>query len=225
MAIVFWDFDGTLVYSGLLWSNSAFSALKETLINTDIQFNDIRKCMAKGFPWHTPDNDYSNLTGEKWWHFMVDKITNDFINLGVEQMLAITAAAKVPDIIKNTDNYIPYDDAVISLEKSLKAGNKNVMLSNNYPDLSDVVDDLGLLEYFDRIIISAQVGYDKPRKEIFDIAKSYYADDNYIMIGDSVTADIIGGNNAGMKTVLVHNGYYDKADFCCENLDEICFFV
>lgn len=41
------------------------------------------------------------------------------------------------------------------------------------------------------------------------------------MVGDSVTADVVGGNNAGMKTVLVHKGYDDKADFCLENLEGI----
>lgn len=45
------------------------------------------------------------------------------------------------------------------------------------------------------------------------------------MVGDSLTADIVGGNNAGMKTVLVHRDYDEKADFCLENLKEIFEFI
>lgn len=221
MAVIFWDFDGTLVHSNSLWSSSVYNALKQTDSNTTVQFNDIRKCMAVGFTWHTPDNDYSKMTGKKWWDFMVNKIYNDYISLGVDKETAVTAANKVPDIIKNIDNYILYDDAVDTLKKSIENGNVNVLLSNNYPDLIDVMEKLHLTGYFDKMIVSACEGYDKPRQELFDLAKSFYPDENYIMIGDSVSADIIGGNNAGMTTVLVHNGYNAKADYCFDNLKDI----
>lgn len=223
MAVVFWDFDGTLVYSTPLWSNSVYSALKSVDCDTSVEFSDLRNCMATGFTWHTPENDYSEMTGEKWWDFMINKICNDYISLGVNGEDAQIAASRVPDIIKNTDNYILFDDTVSVLEKTIEKGYKNVLLSNNYPDLSDVVDQLGLSEYFDDIIVSSQIGYDKPRKEIFDYAKSKYPNEQYIMIGDNVIADIAGGNNAGMKTVLIHRGFNSSADICCDNLSDIDF--
>lgn len=223
MITVFWDFDGTLVHSNSLWSNSVYSALREFDCNTTVRFSDIRKCMAFGFTWHTPNEDYSNMIYSKWWDFMVKKIRNDYISLGVDESIAEKAAERVPTIIKKLDNYIVYNDAVDSLKKSIACGNKNVILSNNYPDLIDVLNGLGLADYFDGFIVSACVGYDKPRKEIFDYAKLHYPSDNYIMIGDSVNADVIGAANAGMKTVLVHNGFNDAADICCDNLSEIDF--
>lgn len=220
MAIIFWDFDGTLVYSNPLWSTTVFNSLKEVDPNTDVEFTDIRKCMATGFTWHTADKDYSDLICDKWWEFINSKIANDYINLGVEADVAEMAAALVRVNIKKVESYTLYPDAVGALEKSLKMGHKNVLLSNNYPDLVEVLDKLDLIKYFDNLIVSANYGYDKPRKELFDIAKSLYPNEEYIMVGDSVTADIVGGNNAGMKTVLVHRGYDDKADFCFENLVE-----
>lgn len=224
MAVVFWDFDGTLVYSNSLWSSSVYKALKEIDRNTDIKFADIRKCMAEGFTWHTPDNDYSSIIGSKWWDFMIDKIRRDYISLGASYEIAQKGAETVPDIIKKTENYTLYDDTVETLEKSGNSGNKNIILSNNFPDLIDVISGIGLTKYFDDIIVSAMIGYDKPRKEIFEYAKAKYPDENYIMIGDSISADIVGGNNAGMITALVHNGYNDKADFCFENLKDIDLF-
>lgn len=221
MAIVFWDFDGTLVHSNPLWSNTVYNALKSVDCNTSVEFSDIRKCMATGFTWHTPDHDYSGITGSKWWDFMINKICSDYISLGVSAEIAKAAAEKVPCFIKNSQNYTLYDDTVEALKKSIALGNKNVILSNNFPDLTDVINALGLSEYFDDFIISAVIGYDKPRKEIFEYAKSKYPNEEYIMIGDSITADIAGGNNAGMKTVLVHNGFDKRADCCCGSLSEI----
>ncbi len=225
MAIIFWDFDGTLVYSNPLWSTTVFNSLKEVNPNIDVKFTDIRKCMATGFTWHTPDEDYSNLIGDKWWEFMNRKISDDYISLGVDVDVAQKAVALVRKNIKNVESYTLYPDAVDVLEKSLKKGYKNVLLSNNYPDLVEVLDKLDLTYYFDNIIVSANHGYDKPRKELFDIAKALYPNEEYIMVGDSLTADIVGGNNAGMKTVLVHRDYDEKADFCLENLKEIFEFI
>lgn len=63
MSVIFWDFHGTLVYSNPLWSNTVFNSLKEVATNTDVKFTDVRKCMATGFTWHTPNEDYRNLIG------------------------------------------------------------------------------------------------------------------------------------------------------------------
>ncbi|MGN1201888.1 MAG: HAD hydrolase-like protein, partial [Eubacterium sp.] len=68
--VIFWDFDGTITYSTSLWSSSVLRALKETDFESDIELEEIRKYMAFGFTWHTPDEDYSSLTGDKWWDFM-----------------------------------------------------------------------------------------------------------------------------------------------------------
>ncbi len=221
MAIIFWDFDGTLVYSNPLWSNTVYNSLKEIEPNTNVAFHEIRKCMASGFTWHMPDKDYSDLIDDKWWSFMTNKISDDYISLGVDRDTAIKAAQLVRNNIKKPEKYTLYPDTVKVLETSEKMGNKNVILSNNYPDLIEVLDKLNLTKHFDNIIVSANYGFDKPRRELFDIAKSLYPDEDYIMVGDSVSADIIGGNNAGMKTVLVHKGYHSNADYCCDDLMSI----
>ena len=64
MSIIYWDFDGTLVYSNPLWSGSVFTALKQIVPDTHIKFAEIRNCMAKGFTWHTPEQDYSRFKGD-----------------------------------------------------------------------------------------------------------------------------------------------------------------
>lgn len=221
MKVIFWDFDGTITYSNPLWSNSTYTALKETVPDTPVEFEALRKYMAFGFTWHTPENDYSNVVGDKWWEFMKQHFIKSYVELGVNLKNATAAAEKVRSIITKTENYTVYDDAVEVLQECKNRGYINVILSNNNPELAIVLKSLNLLMYFDDVIISANIGYDKPRKEIFEFAKSKYPNAEYYMIGDSVNADIIGGNNAGMTTILVHNRFNENADYCFDNLHSI----
>ncbi len=218
MKVICWDFDGTLVYSKHLWSGSVFRALNDTVPDNNVLFTDIRRCMASGFTWHTPYEDYSNMTGEKWWDFMNRHIYNSYISLGIFPGLAEKATGKVRGIIKQKENYYLYADTAQALETSRSKGYKNVLLSNNYPELREVMDELALAELFDDIIISAVVGYDKPRAEIFDMVKKLYPKGEFLMVGDNPLADIEGGKAAGMKTALVHKEYCDEADYCFEDL-------
>ena len=117
MNIFCWDFDGTLVLSNSLWSRSLFIALNETIPEHNIQFNDIRAELKTGFTWHTPHNDYSKLTGEKWWNFMNSYFFNVFINLGLTNEQSQLTVNKIREIIKRTDNYELYCDTFDTLEK------------------------------------------------------------------------------------------------------------
>lgn len=222
MSVFCWDFDGTLAYSAHLWSSSVFSALNETVTDHNVTFQDIRRCNASGFTWHTPEQDFSVFVGEKWWEFMNAHFFRSFVSLGISESDAKSASEKVRDIIMQPSNYNLFDDTVYVLEKSKEKGHTNIILSNNYPELETITDALGITRCFDRLIVSGIVGYDKPRKEIFDIAKSFYPDEDFIMIGDNPVADILGGKSAGMTTVLVHKGFDKNADYCFDNLLDIC---
>ncbi|MGN0506811.1 MAG: YjjG family noncanonical pyrimidine nucleotidase [Lachnospiraceae bacterium] len=61
----------------------------------------------------------------------------------------------------------------------------------------------GLLPYFKGVFISEQVGAPKPSKEFFDAVEQGipgFVKEQAIVIGDSLTSDIRGGNNAGIDT-------------------------
>ena len=70
----------------------------------------------------------------------------------------------------------------------------------------------GITDFFEKHFISQQIGYEKPQKEFFDHCFTNIPDfkkEETIIVGDSISADIIGGKNAGIKTVWFNT----KKDF------------
>lgn len=61
----------------------------------------------------------------------------------------------------------------------------------------------GIVRYFEKIFISEQIGFDKPRAEFFERCFARmppYEKGEMLIIGDSLTSDIKGGLNAGIHT-------------------------
>ena len=61
----------------------------------------------------------------------------------------------------------------------------------------------GLTPYFEKVFISDEMGYHKPEKAFYDsiqAAVSGFQPQGALMIGDSLMADILGGNNANIDT-------------------------
>lgn len=64
-----------------------------------------------------------------------------------------------------------------------------------------------LYRYFERSFVSQEIGHNKPSREYFEAAFaqiSGFDKDKCLMVGDSLTSDIRGGINAGLKTCWVN---------------------
>lgn len=222
MKVFCWDFDGTLTRSGSLWGGSIFDILKSIVPNcTDGLCQRVREHMWGHYPWDTPDRDDGSCRDEAWWDSVEGHFFEGCIGCGIPPSLSEEAARLLRPTIKQPARYRLYEDALPTLQALRAHGAKNVLLSNNYPDLEEVADALGLSPCFDGAVISGKVGYNKPRREIFELAKQKYPEAEYIMVGDNPSADILGGKQSGMKTVLVHRGVCGQADFCFEDLKSI----
>ncbi len=65
----------------------------------------------------------------------------------------------------------------------------------------------GLYPWFEEIFISQELGHNKPSREFFEIAFSKiqgFDPAQTIMVGDSLTSDMLGGLNAGITTCWVN---------------------
>ena len=87
----------------------------------------------------------------------------------------------------------------------------------------------GLDKVFDGVFISEDLGYDKPSLEYFDLVFENIGSknrDEYILIGDSLTSDMLGSNNAGIKNIWYNPNDFDnkasvKVDYTINNLKEV----
>ena len=71
---------------------------------------------------------------------------------------------------------------------------------------------IGIHHLFDVVATSEELGFEKPKKEIFlsAIEKLGLVPEECAMVGDRLDTDILGGNLAGMKTVHLRKGKYGK---------------
>lgn len=78
------------------------------------------------------------------------------------------------------------------------------IITNGFTDVQTArINNSALKDAFEQIIISESTGFQKPQTEIFDYAfdKLQIADKaGVLMVGDSLTSDIQGGNNYGIDT-------------------------
>ena len=222
MKTLFWDFDGTLTETRPHWGPAVYEALKSECPDSPASFDWIRSHLLYGFPWHDFANDNTRLVGDDFWEFVFEKFRRLYESCGVGTEQADRISRSVRERILDSGNYRVCPDAMATLDHCSGLGYRNFLLSNNYPELDRVVKELGLADHFDGFTISGQVGYDKPRIEIFRIALKLSGNPEVAyMIGDNPIADIQGARQAGMKTILVHHAPDGIADFCFQTLAEI----
>lgn len=89
--------------------------------------------------------------------------------------------------------------------------------------------DSGFGDYFEQIFISEKMGVKKPDKEFFDVVERSiegFVPERAVVIGDSLTSDIKGANNAGLDSVWFNpngsrNETENKPTYEVKNLTEI----
>ena len=150
---IFWDFDGTLVHSEHLWSGSLYRTLQRYTLHKDITLEDIRPPMSHGFSWD----------------FYYEDMQRVYKAVGITDSEAKELLPLFRKVLLEPENYHLYADTIQTLETLRSKGYRHYLLSNNYPELDITMDRIGLSQYFDGMIISAQVGFDKPRREIFEL--------------------------------------------------------
>ena len=85
-----------------------------------------------------------------------------------------------------------------------------------------------LYRFFETVFVSQEIGYNKPSKAYFDACFARipgFDREKAVMVGDSLSSDIKGGINAGLKTVWVNPGHLPcgeiKPDYEIESLSQL----
>ena len=130
--------------------------------------------------------------------------------------------------------YVDNSYAIVTRLKEM--GLKQYIVTNGILVTQQIkMKNSGFDKLIDKVFISDVIGYEKPRKEFFDIAFGEVADfkkENALLVGDSLTSDMRGANNVGVdacwynpkgKSLEEHQGM-EKAlhiEYEIRNLEEV----
>ena len=197
--------------------NNIFFDLDHTLWdfdkNSDLTFfkilkkNDISIDVSKFL------NCYHPINRKYWEMYRVNKVskadlryyrlsdTFKKLNYDINDDLINQLAIDYIEHLSDFNHLIPETLTVLEL---LKSKYKMHIITNGFKEVQKrKLQKSDLIQYFETVTISEDVGVKKPHKLIFDHAlKAANANvESSIMIGDNFNADIIGAKSIGMKAI------------------------
>ena len=102
------------------------------------------------------------------------------------------------------ETWVPYDDAVPTLEELRRRGKRLGLVSNVGVDVRPVLDRAGLTGLLDAVVLSFEAGAVKPQAAIFEEAlrRLGVPASRALMVGDNANDDA-GAARLGMRTLLL----------------------
>ena len=133
-----------------------------------------------------------------------------------EQGIEVDAVACAKDYEKNLSighYFLPgAEEAVDSLSKKYRL----FLVSNGTASVQKGrMTSANLYRFFEKVFVSQEIGHTKPSKAYFDACFAQIPDfdpEKAIIVGDSLSSDIQGGINAGIKTVWINPNHNDCGD-------------
>lgn len=153
---------------------------------------------------------YSAINQSQWERLERREITREqvlqnrfdilFAELGVEQDSSRTQKV-YESHLRRGGFLLP---GALELLETLHGRYRLYLVSNGSGEIQDSrLEIAGICRYFDGIFISQRMGADKPSPAFFERCFSAIPDfrrEETIILGDSLTSDILGGKNAGIRT-------------------------
>ena len=197
------------------WSNAARQSLE--VIYEKYHLDELYDTVSEFF------NTYEPYNLEMWSKYGRNEVTKE--QLHFERFY-------YPLMVNNYPEFRGRDKKELALEM----GDEFLALTNKYfsllPDAEQVVQYLaskysltilsngfkevqyykfahsGLAKYFTHLIISEEVGINKPNPKLFELAleKNGVTANDALMIGDSYSSDIAGAKAAGIDQLWIHEG-------------------
>ena len=192
--VILWDVDGTL----LDFKKAEYAAIKKCF-----EFFNLGECTDEMI------GRYSILNRKYWDKLEQKEITkpemlvNRFADFFATENIEADCAKEFNEEYQNClGETICFCDNSYELLKSLKGRVKQYAVTNGTKAAQDrKLSKSGLIEIFDGVFISEVVGSEKPGIEFFEYVWEkigHYEKDEIMIVGDSLTSDIQGGNNAGI---------------------------
>ena len=156
--------------------------------------------------WHWEQLELGEMT-------RAEVLVNRFAALFGELGVTVDAAACAKTYEKNLSighYFLPgAEEAVDRLHKKYRL----FLASNGTASVQKGrMTSANLYRFFEKVFVSQEIGHNKPSQAYFEACFSQipgFDREKAIMVGDSLSSDIKGGINAGLKTVWVNPGHAD----------------
>jgi putative hydrolase of the HAD superfamily len=103
-------------------------------------------------------------------------------------------------------HWLLYDDVLPALTELKKRSIRVGLISNWDHTARSVLETVGISAELDPIIVSAEVGHEKPAAEIFEIAlqRAGVSACESLYVGDNYYHDTVGSRKVGMKSLIIN---------------------
>lgn len=149
----------------------------------------------------------SEAIEKAFWKALVREVFEDVADAG----LAGRLFPELWDTFAEARRWRPLPNAANVIRELRRRGYTVAILSNWDSRLHTVIAGLGWTEWLDGVFISADVGFAKPDRAIFDHAAAALGlrPDELMHVGDSAAADAAGAIGAGWRSALLGGGHPD----------------
>jgi len=221
-----WDFDGTLAVRPGQWTGALCEVVASERPDLGITPECLRPHLQRGFPWHTPEIVRSPGSEEQWWDDLLPVLVGALRSgAGLEESEARRLAENVRARYTDPRHWKVFQDVPPVLGQLRDRGWRHILLSNHVPELPQLVDALGLGDFFVAVYCSGRTGAEKPHPRAFEAVFSEHPDARAgWMIGDDWRADVQGALAVGMRAILVREKH-PQAPLQCDSLHAIAGIV
>ncbi len=216
---LFLDLDDTI----LDFKKAEYIAIGKTVRDFGVEPTDaVRHRYHEINKWHWEQLELGTMTRAE---ILVNRFAVLFEELGVK--VDATACARTYEKNLGTGHFfLPgAEEAVECLSKKYRL----FLASNGTASVQKGrMTSANLYRFFETVFVSQEIGHNKPSKAYFDAcfaSISGFDPEKAIMVGDSLSSDIRGGINAGLKTVWVNPDHKPcgdiKPDYEIEALSQL----
>lgn len=168
------------------------------------RYHDINK-------WHWEQLELGKLTRAE---VLTNRFAVLFRELGVE--VDATLCARTYERNLSVGHYfLPgAQEAVESLSKKYRL----FLVSNGTASVQKGrMTSANLYRFFEKVFVSQEIGHNKPAKAYFDACFAHipgFDTGKAMIVGDSLSSDILGGKNAGIATCWVNPDHKENGGLC-----------
>ncbi len=182
--------------------------------NSDLAFEKAFKNLNFNVDLHKFLNYYRPINQKYWKWYREEKVTKDQLRHGrLRETFEILKISTTPDLLEAMAleyiRVLPENnqlfEGTLEILEHLSLKYQMHIITNGFHEVQHhKLEKSGIAKYFNEIITSESVGFQKPHPAIFEYAikKVNTTPQESIMIGDNWEADIMGAHQCGMHVIF-----------------------